>query len=217
MDELALKLGAEFVIGADGVNAFEQIKTWDIDCKVSLLKSRGLQEEIQDKAIATAIGNFILLLDDDELASPAMEQWLERKDYEEHDHWKFPRMNLWPTVNSVLMEPPLFPDHQVRLSSREKAGGRRFIHDTSPYPDSLLAPVAIEHHKFLVKLYSERRSIAERYDKFAKGFGTGYFLPFSLPELAYRDRDVLTVEKGDGTVPWTPIWEQMTRMLCPCL
>jgi hypothetical protein len=45
-----------------------------------------------------------------------------------------------------------------------------------------VAPVALEHHKFLVRSWVERRELLERYDEIRAGAGSR-FVVFSLPEL----------------------------------
>jgi hypothetical protein len=139
----------------------------------------------------------VLRLDDDERCSDAMIKWLVDQEYRACDHWKFPRANMW-TDTHHLVSAQLWPDHQTRLSTRAKSGGRRHVHDGSPYGGGRPAPVAIEHFKFVVKSQEERQKIADRYDSVRQGFGSGGMLAFSLPELVY---DSMPIKRwGDGSV-----------------
>lgn len=186
---LADVCGAELVLMLDGPDAERRLqkrpsvlyRAW---CEVTT--SKGFIESVLDQAVAACSGDYILRLDDDEQVSPAMIEWLQRQMYFAADHWKFPRMHMWH--GGYIVNPPLWPDHQTRLSVKSKSGGRHTIHAGSPFGGGELAPVAIEHYKFLVKSYDERKAIAELYDRVHPGYGTGGMLPFSLPE------DALTIE-----------------------
>lgn len=160
----AAEIGAEFVVYLD-------------------YPPSGALEYVLDKALTLCGGDYILRLDDDEAMTPAMVEWLKAGLYTGVDHWKFPRLNLWGGESHALKTPPLWPDHQTRLSVRAKAGGRRTIHAGSPFGGGELAPCAILHKKFLLKSYAERKAITERYERLQKGAGLAVF---SVPE------DVLT-------------------------
>lgn len=157
--------------------------------------SKGYIESILDEAVARCATRYVLRLDDDERCPPAMVEWLFERHYLAHDHWQFPRMHMWPRADDVLLAPHLFPDYQTRLSVKEKSGGRHTLHAPSPFGAGVEAPVAIEHHKFLVRSRAEREETARRWH-------SGGMTVFSLPE------DVLNVVKvvsrGTGVVPWVP-------------
>jgi hypothetical protein len=110
-----------------------------------------------------------------------MVQWLQDQAYTTKSHWRFGRMHLWRDEQHFLFLEGLWPDHQTRLSIKALAGGRSSIHCGSPYGGGDTAPVAILHHKFLVKSHAERLAIVERYDSIAQGAGTA-FRRFSVPE-----------------------------------
>lgn len=205
MAQVAHQISAEFVPVADGHEA--QARLLSIGLTATVVHSVGYVESVLDQAIMRCNERFILRLDDDERCSPAMVRWLERGDYLACDHWKFPRQHVWPEPGQVILTPHLFPDWQTRLSVKEKAGGRNAVHAGSPFGGGEEAPVAIEHHKFR-KSYAARLAIAQNYDRFCKGYGTGNMRPFSLPEDVYQF--VTVVDQGDGTVPWTPSWERTT-------
>jgi hypothetical protein len=78
------------------------------------------------------------------------------------------------------------------------AGGRTSIHCGSPHGGGDVAPVVIEHHKFLVKSLDERLRLARHYDTVGGG-GTGWNFPFNVPELAY-DRMELRRYDGNGEI-----------------
>jgi hypothetical protein len=81
----------------------------------------------------------------------------------------------------VITTPPLWPDHQTRLSTREKSFGRNHIHCGSPFGGGELAPYPILHHKFVIKSLEERQEIVRRYDEIQPGAGGGFW-QFSVPE-----------------------------------
>lgn len=201
MREMAAGLGARFILAADGSGAYNRSPLSSV-----LVRSLGYFESALDQALVYCQSDYILRLDDDECMSPAMFKWLQGDTWQDADHWEFPRTHVW--ADGVLMTPQLFPDYQTRLSIKAKAGGRYGVHAGSPFGGGERASVALEHHKFVVKDHQERRRIAESYDTYQLGYGTGNMMPFSLPEDAYRGQKVRVVAQGDGSVPWTPAWER---------
>jgi hypothetical protein len=198
MEQLAVQLDAQLVFAADGQEAQDKIGI-DTIARVVQVRSAGYLESVLDRALEACTENYVLRLDDDERVSPAMAEWLAARMYESADVWKFPRVHFWGDVKTVLLTSHLFPDHQTRLTTRTKAGGRHHIHAPSPFGGGALAPVAIEHHKFLVRTVEEREQTAEKWH-------SGDMLPFSLPERAYTR--VTLIGYGDGEVPWQPDWHK---------
>jgi hypothetical protein len=201
MSELAIMLHAQFVIAADGVTAANTLAhtTWRQLPRIITVHSKGYLESVLEQALNNCDGEYILRLDDDERCSPAMVAWLDNQSHLQHPHWKFPRAHLIGDTESVIMHPQLWPDHQTRLSVREMAGGRHWIHCGSPYGGGEEAPCVIEHHKFLVKSYEERLAIAKRYDTVQPGAGTGGMKGFNLPEDAYSDLKIGRLGSGEAT------------------
>lgn len=184
MRQAARATGAEFVIAADGREAYDRAATLRIADVLVEVRTLGYLESALDYALQACTGEYILRLDDDERASDAMVLWLQDREYLHKDHWKFCRAHLWQNRSIALQMPPLWPDHQTRLSVKAKAGHRPMIHCGSPYGGGELAPVCIEHHKFLVRTRAEREAIVRRYDAIAPGAGTN-FLPFQVPEAVF--------------------------------
>ncbi len=201
---LANILDGEFVVALDdqfSVDLLEQIDRFGRVTRLITVKVEGPSiEGVLDEAISYCHGDYILRIDDDERCSPAMITWLKEKSYLSADHWCFPRVHFWGDSQSVLITPSLWPDQQTRLSIKAKAGGRSQLHAGSPFGFGEHAPVVIEHHKFLVKSYAERKIIAERYDQFRPGYGTRRMLPYNLPEDAYRGPIPIRCY-GDGAAP----------------
>ncbi len=203
---LGEELGAETVFVADGEAAFKRLRDARGDggpAKTAMVRSTGFIESVLDEALALTSGDMILRLDDDELPTPAMREWLLAGKWLDADHWHFPRLHLWPDRRSVLMTPQLFPDAQTRLSSREKSGGRPHLHAMSPWGMGKDAGVAIEHHKFLSRTRAEREDTSRRWH-------SGGMKPFSLPEDVYGEVEI--VDRGWGKVPWTPAWRETRQM-----
>lgn len=205
-------LQAEFVLVAHGDQATERFRNWALPPTGTVHSQKPWVESVLETALTFCSGSYILRMDDDELCSPAMVVWLAMEEYKKADHWKFPRTHYWNDLETVLMTPQLFPDHQTRLSLRHKAGGRTEVHAGSPFGGGSDAQVAIEHYKFLVKSYDERRRIAMNYDSFRRGYGTNGMLAFSLPEDAYPG-GALAASAGDGTIPWNPAWRRVIELI----
>jgi len=179
---LAEQLGAQFVIGADGPDALDTvIRQVEKPGTIIGVHSAGYLESVHDDVLRVCRGEYVLRLDDDESCSHAMQCWLANGEYLQHDLWKFPRAHLWIDETRYIVNRALFPDHQTRLGTKEKMGGRTTIHCGSPFGGGEEAPVLLLHHKFLVKPLEERRAIVERYDRIAAGAGSA-FRVFSVPE-----------------------------------
>lgn len=160
-------------------------------------------EDVLDDAIAECQDGYILRLDDDELPSPGMVEWLRGCAYETADHWCFPRLHLWRDIHHYIPTPPLYPDLQTRLSIREKSGGRSRVHDGSPFGSGERAPVAIEHHKFLVRRREEREALLNEYRRLRHD--ADEWMIYTVPELfaqsltvAERDERPLPLTTGKG-------------------
>lgn len=201
LSQLSEDLNAELVLAADGAEAADVLGAmfWAGPVtRIVPVESKGYLESVHDEAVSRCTRRYVLRLDDDERVSPAMQRWLFRAEYGMADHWKFPRANLWGDAQHYIDAAPLWPDHQTRLSVRKKAGGRNTIHCGSPFGGGELAPVAIEHHTFLIRGRAERMCRALERDRIQPGAGTGGFLPFNCPEDVY---DPIPLAKlGDGTV-----------------
>lgn len=178
MHSLATRLGAELVLGLDGVKA-HVAEFRGLAHKTVNVQSAGYVESVLDEVLAACTRPFVLRLDDDEAVSPALADWLERREYPEVA--AFPRPYLWGDEQTFITD--LYPDLQTRLTRWEKAGGRRYIHQGSPYGTGTIIPYAIEHYKFLVRSLEDRKRIAAQYEAVSHGAG---FSPtygrFNLPE-----------------------------------
>jgi len=189
MVDVANLLECSCLFVADGHTAQRQLREWRMPL-AGVVQSKGYIESVLDDAISLCHDGYILRLDDDERCTDAMVDWLRRAEYLASGHWKFPRVHLWRNDQTCLLNPPLWPDHQTRMSMKHMAGGRTTVHAGSPHGGGTEAPVAIEHHKFIVKTEEERYEIAKRYDMFQQGYGTGGMLPFQLPERVWAEHDM---------------------------
>ena len=198
MQQLAIAANAEFVIAGDGTEAINKLKHLgfgDEDVLVSV-KSAGFIESVLEATVRCCSGKYILRIDDDECVSPEMFRWIVNQDFTEADHWKFARAHLWHRADLYITNPPLWPDHQTRLSVKKKSGGRSSIHAGSPHGGGKLAPVTLEHWKFLVKSREERRAIANNYDSHGMGLGTHGMLPFNIPEESYTKMELKDISEA---------------------
>lgn len=167
MMALAKQLGAEMVFAADGEIAHERLTREFPEAVVVLVKSKGYMESVLDDGVTACTGEYILRLDDDERCSPQMAQWLAAKEYRKADHWSFPRFHLWGDGSQFVITKPYFPDWQIRLSVKAKAGGRPQIHQGSPFGYGSPAPVGIEHYELISKSLEFRAKIAMGYYRVA--------------------------------------------------
>lgn len=195
MRELAEDCEGELVLAADSSHAYAGLRSLGYD--PVRVRSAGYIESVLDEALTHCRGDYVLRLDDDERCSKAMRRWVAEGKYEAASIWKFRRANLW-TPTQFITNPPLWEDHQTRLSRREFAGGRNLIHSGSPFGGGELAPVVLEHHKFIVKSVEDRRAIVARYDRIQQGAGTN-FKAFSVPEEVFTA--IHTEFLHDGSVP----------------
>lgn len=201
MQSIARNMDSELVLATDGVLATVRAEQFFTYARVVQVQSQGYLESVHDDAVDQCRAPYILRLDDDERCSPAMVDWLYDRRYQSRDHWKFSRAAMW-TPLTYLRSPALWPDHQTRLSVQAKMKGRGHIHAGSPHGGGWCAPVAIEHHKFLVKTFEQRRMIAEVYDRISSGCGTGHFFKeFHLPEEVYGSNLPLA-PWNDGSVTY---------------
>lgn len=192
--------GSQFVLVADGQEAFKTIaynpmSGLDPD-RLFRIDSKGYIESVLDSCIGLTTGKYIFRVDDDESLPLPVVEWLKSGGYRESDHWKFNRAHLIARGNAetgdgetrVITNQPLWPDHQTRLSTREKSFGRNHIHCGSPHGGGDLAPYPIIHHKFVIKSREEREAILKRYDEIQPGAGGGFW-QFSVPERMEERRD----------------------------
>jgi hypothetical protein len=199
MHMVAASLDAELLLVLDGPSPQSpSFNGWAFQANV---RSGGYIESVLDQALAAATRSYVLRIDDDERCSAGMVHWLDGREYETAQHWKFPRAHLWGDAQHVLMTPQLWPDYQTRLSWRQFAGGRNSIHAGSPHGGGQPAPYAIEHHKFLVRSLEARREIVARYDAIEPGAGSR-FRAFSCPEDYYSHEELRgAVRRWDGIRP----------------
>lgn len=215
LHQAALRIpNCDVVICADGPSAGATLHNPSFTVH-GLPQSRGFVEDNLDRAVALCTGDYVLRVDDDETLSPALVEWLASEAYQASEVWRFPRVHFWGDQDTVLVTDALYPDWQIRLATREKAGGRDpRPHSPSPFGIGQPAPVVLEHHKFLVKARNERASVAARYDAAHPGLGTGnVFKVFSLPEEVYAGHEVRLAayeptEGLRGLANWRPRWER---------
>ena len=182
MEALAECCGGEFVVGTDGIDATELMVESDIAAHIVPVHTPGYPEAVLEQVLAECHGTYILRLDDDERCSSDMMEWLIARSYTSSDHWCFSRAWLWTDEKHRLVNAPFWPDHQTRLSVRAKAGGIRSIHPQSPFGMGRIAPVAIEHHKFLLQSREMREAVVKAYNQIQPGAGMReFYIPEERP------------------------------------
>lgn len=165
-------------------------------------RGAGILEYVLDEAVEECPDGHILLIDDDERCSNAMVRWLAAGAWKAADNWAFPRAHLWGNERQVIKDSPLWPDLQTRLATKAKSGGRTRVHQGSPHGTGRVAPVAIEHHKFLVRTHEERQRILDSYVALWPQSANPHYRAFSIPG------PITDLQPWDSSVPveaWEPI------------
>lgn len=203
----AISLGAECVLACDGNGLHAEwlsfsSRLWAVwgariaeAPRLVIVQSEGYVESVLDEALSHTTRDYVLRIDDDESLSRWMMEWLKGKHYQSAASWKFPRAHLAIDEEHYITNPPLWRDHQTRLSIRSLAGGRHTIHCGSPFGGGTLAPVPLLHHKFLVKSLAQRAEIITRYERCQPGAGSN-FAVFSTPELVTDDIDIAPLDRA---------------------
>ena len=179
----AKRLGAELVVGHD--EGFDFSTTLHMYTKFIPIQTSGYVESALNQLARHAQGQFILKLDDDESISPLMLEWLRERRYMGYPAWAFPSAALWGDEGHFITTPPFWPDTHIRLTA---------WHLAADWPDephgkpkwerqAKIAPVAIRHHKFLLRGLAERQQIADRNESKLQVGAHGSRLVFNCPEF----------------------------------
>ncbi len=175
-------LGARLVIGADGQAAADLCEPYAD--RLLVQSGKGYLESMINQAVEFCTGEYVLRLDDDELPSGGMVDWLQSGVFLEREAWLFARMNLWGDGMHFLANEQLWPDLQMRLARRELSGGWGGIHSPAPAAKlGVFSKQVIVHYKFVVRSLAERQALAERYEAVRPGAGYGPYQVYTLPEL----------------------------------
>jgi hypothetical protein len=198
--QLATELGAEYVIAADGPMGIDVARKYG--CNIVPLDLAGrTQENAIAPSVAECHGDWILRFDDDETCSPAMREWLLKREWERGTEkvYSFPYAWLWGDADHFLVSFPFWPDPHARLMPREMTAKWPVqSHGPNPFGVGTIVPVAHLHHKFLVRSFAERQATARHYDTYFPGAGTGeHYGNFTLPETHAKDMRVREVGHGD--------------------
>lgn len=199
MRDASTAINAEFVIGADGYEAFVLAQDYS-DVTIPVMSS-GYIESVLNQVLLSANGIWVLRLDDDEEISPALFDFLRNRSYLTSSLWRIPTMALYQDTSHYISNPPLFPDAHLRLTTWKYRGGwDDEVHAPSPHQTDAIAPAAILHHKYLLKTLEERQATADRYENITTGAGRGIHAPFTIPEVIFGDNLTLA-PVGDGSTP----------------
>jgi hypothetical protein len=156
-------IGAEFVLAVHSPTVPAFIDRVPADTVVHIRREAPVLEGVLDDALPATTGRYVLRMDDDEMISTPMIEWLRKGLYLRQDSWFLTRFALWPDRSHVITAPcAFFPDFQVRLTTRAKFSRPPWIHAPAAHP-AWRAPHYIEHHAFLVKTKEERRAMTAYY------------------------------------------------------
>jgi hypothetical protein len=199
LQRLATTLGAELVLGLDRERA-QRAKFRSLATVALELNADQLQEDVMDQAVDACSGAWVLRLDDDEQASPALIHWLQTGAYEQINApvYAFPRVYLWPDAQHLLSNAGMYPDLQTRLGRKACMYGVNYVHAGNRHGTGQVVPYAIEHHNLLVKSEAERRAILDRYERLRPGAGTRpEYARYNVPEMFYTALETKPYRDGD--------------------
>lgn len=197
---LCRRIGAQLVVAVDRADPTGLPAEVVGLARVRRVRTNGNVTPVLNALLPLCGDGYVLSLDDDGCVSPAMERWLAARSHETEPVWQFPTAHLWE-AGWWITDPPLGTNRRPWLTT--VAAG--LVHDklhTKPLAGrGAVAPVMLEHHKFLVKPRAERAARIQLYESLEKGGGLGHRrLAYGLPEEYYRQTGVTLAPLGDGTV-----------------
>lgn len=148
--------------------------------------AHGYAEPVLPLAVEQCHGEYVLRVDDDEQCSESLIAWLATRAYRDASQWWFPRVHLWENTETAIVNHPLWPDQQTRLTLWELSMDRPRVHASSPHGLGQQGSGVLIHHKFLVRSLDERRRLAAHYDRIQPGAGSGKFRVCHTPEDVLR-------------------------------
>jgi hypothetical protein len=185
--KLADSLCAELVLGLDKDKPESPFR--GIADKELNMTPNTLQDYVFDAVYKPCSGSWILRIDNDEIVSPALADWLKTDKYTQLGYlYAFPRIYLYGDEKHFITNPGMWPDLQTRLGRKELMMGCNGIHAGNPNGTGRIVPYAIEHHTLIVKTLEERRKQAAFYEGIRKGAGTEpQWARYNLPEDFYPE------------------------------
>ena len=192
---LAAGLDADLVIGFD-VAHLGTLRNLDYvgPVKVVTVDSHGTRQmsAILNEVLACARGEYVLRLDDDEEASPALRDWLSewRTSDSRLAQYLFPRLNLWKSEAHALAGARWYPDWQARLSTAENARRDKPHQDRLDVQPTAEIDAAILHHLYLVRSEEWLRERTRTVPSYAPGGAS--------PSYPASDSQVIAVGDGSG-------------------
>ena len=200
LSDFAKTIGAEYLIGLDMFTNAEIDLMKIGTCRMVPCTSSGAIEHVLADVSQKAHGDWILRIDDDESMSMAMEYWVKCGSWltDEYTHYSFPTAWLWNDLDHYLINERMFPDVHTRLVKRDlMRDWPRQLHASFSHGVGKIEPVLLLHHKFLVKNYSERQTVAARYDCVRDGGGSNdVYKRYSLPEDVFSEMRLAEVGTG---------------------
>ncbi len=195
--DVANDLGAELVIGIDmkDPNNLDGMRlAQKFADTLVIVKSEGFVESVINDVVAAAHGRWIFVLDDDEMLSHALWEWLRNRGYIDGvtQMWEFPTAAVWPTSMTFLTDEKHWPDIHTRLMTWRFAEWNPTPHGGHRYGRGILCPAAIVHYRYLVKPLDERREIYKVRDE---GAAEHHHM---LLEEHYAESGVTIYELGSG-------------------
>jgi len=202
LSDFAKSIGVEYLIGLD-MFANIEIDLMKIGtCRMVPCTSSGAIEHVLADVSQKAHSDWILRIDDDESMSAAMEDWIKQGDWltDTHTHYSFPTAWLWGDESHYIVNDRMYPDIHMRLVKHNLMGDwPRQPHAIIERDAKHVVPAMLLHHKFLVKNYSERQTVAARYDYLSDGLGSNeVYKRYNLPEDVFDP--IKTAFVGDGKV-----------------
>src|SRR3954468_24783054 len=147
---------------------------------------------------AQAAGDWVLLLDGDEITSEALNAALPELTRDRRvNQYRLPLRWLWPDAGTRLAGPPWGADRQLRLlrnDGRLFFYGRKHLRVHPDFPVRYADDLPIYHLDLVLGDVASRRDKARRYDAERFGLLTAEGLPFNAAWYLPEDREDVALE-----------------------
>lgn len=146
----------------------------------------GVPEAVRNEAAALCRGDWIFMLDDDELVPPALQAripFLLRM--ADHHEFVFPRKHIVSQEGRWITSRPWWPDYQVRLRSRhawQTEPWPRLPHSSPVGHCRMTVETPFWHLKFMVRRSDERIARMNAWGAAWSQATNDHYRRFSLPE-----------------------------------
>lgn len=188
MVELATACDAVLRFVADGEDAVIGLRVGGFSRFIQPVASGDSRHGVMQWVADSIAADYILFLDDDECCSPTLRTWLVTRQYPAAPLWWLRRAWLWKSLQQRLADRKHWPDLQLRLGRRDQITIPTTLHAgwiARAGRTPLVAPGALEHHKFLIRSLTACAADVAVYEAQRPRFGCAavYLSPFTKAKL----------------------------------